>query len=766
MNPPISMVSEAKKTRCENTHPMAVIKAIRSNRYRPAVEKIRATYAEVLAKTGDPDKAKEGVKELKKALPGILVSGKFSKRCNKGLLDHSGLLCADLDHLDVERITELRPLLTGDPHVYALFTSPTATGLKVWFRVPNDPAKHLASYFAVRKYCRIWGVEVDDSCKDVARLCFVSYDPAAYLNPDAFELLVETIPLPKENATPPPADHPVPNGNPPPAAALLLANGAPSGERNTKALALACQLRDAGLDQQEASRKILEYAARCQPPLDPTEALAVVKSAFSRPPRAPAIPAAPSLEFNLTDYGNAERLAFHHGNEFRYCPAWGKWLVWDGVHWASDDTGLIIRLAKDTVRRIYSEADAIQVSVGASKEEREALLKRRESIARHAVRSESSNALAAMVKLAESEEGLPVLPEHLDADPFAFNVQNGTLELRDGTLKPHTRGDLITKLSLVTFDAAATCPKWENFLVEIMGGDMAMATYLQRAAGYSLTADVREQCLFFPYGIGANGKSTFTGILELLAGDYFQKAPKSLIQLRSMGDEGIPTELADLKGARLVVCNEIEEGKRLAESQVKDLTGGDTVVARRMRQDFFRFAPTHKLWIYGNHRPVIRGNDFGIWRRIHLIPFDVCIAPEKRDLLLRDKLRAELSGILNWALEGCLAWQRLGLRPPEKVFAATDEYRQDMDVIGQFIEDYCRLDAKGWTPSARLYRAYADWAQKNGENTLGQRNFGQRLRDRGFIPFRTPDGSRGWKGIELIIEPNAITFPAYDYAEK
>lgn len=455
----------------------------------------------------------------------------------------------------------------------------------------------------------------------------------------------------------------------------------------------------------------------------------------------------------LTDLGNAERLAHYHGDNIRFCKQHGKWYVWNGKYWQADDTGEVMRRAKDTVRRIYAEAEILKPSEGASKEERKAMEAKRETIARHALRSESDNALLSMLTLAESEEGIAIRSSDLDRDAYLFNVQNGTIDLRTGRIRPHKKTDLLTKCSPVYYDPAAIAPKWAAFTDKIMDSDMDMIVFIQKATGYSMTADVCEQILMFMYGTGANGKSTFAGVIEYILCDYFQKAPRSLIQSKRNGDESIPCDVARLQGARFVCCNELEEGRRIAESLVKDLTGGDRLVARFMRQDLFEFAPTHKLWLYGNHRPTITGTDEGIWRRIRLIPFTVSIAPAERNPHLKDELIREAPGILNWLIDGCLLWQKEGLAAPEKITAAVTEYREDMDTVGQFLDEACILGGTDWTASSVLHKSYSEWAESEGIEQrfqLGPKSFAGRLRDRGLRPekdLRTQ--TRGWAGIRL-----------------
>jgi putative DNA primase/helicase len=300
----------------------------------------------------------------------------------------------------------------------------------------------------------------------------------------------------------------------------------------------------------------------------------------------------------------------------------------------------------------------------------------------------------------------------------------------------------------VEYDPQAACPMWEAFLDRIMAGNQKLIRYLQKAAGYSLTGDVSEQAFFIPYGSGANGKSVFLTTLLAVLGDYGIQAPPDLLMVKQ--GERHPTELADLKGARLVVAIESEEGKRLAESLVKQLTGGDKIKARRMREDFWGFDATHKLWLATNHKPIIRGSDYAIWRRIRLIPFNVTIPPEEQDKQLPAKLQQELPGILRWAVEGCLVWQREGLGEPPEVRAATESYRAEMDVIATFLNGCCIVNPLAKAKVKDLYQAYVEWCKENNEYPLSQRVLGTRLLERGFKQRKGAKGQRFWLGIGLL----------------
>jgi putative DNA primase/helicase len=360
-----------------------------------------------------------------------------------------------------------------------------------------------------------------------------------------------------------------------------------------------------------------------------------------------------------------------------------------------------------------------------------------------------------MIRLATSEPGIPVLLEQLDADPWLFNVVNGTIDLRTGILRPARREDLITKLAPVIYDPDARCPTWERFLQQIMAGNTALITFLQRAIGYGLTGVTSEQVLLLLYGTGANGKSTFLEVLRALFGDYARQAEFATFLART--SDAVRNDLARLAGARFVTAVEAASGRRLDEALIKQLTGGDPITARFLYQEFFEFTPQFKLFLATNHKPVIRGTEHAIWRRIRLIPFEVTIPQAQQDRTLPDKLRAELPGILAWAVQGCLAWQRDGLPMPTEVHQATETYREEMDTFGLFLADYCIVDPTDPTRRAttgELFDAYLTWCRQNGEHfQLTKTHFGMRLGERGLTPIRLGK-ERGWAGIALAPEPD------------
>lgn len=425
---------------------------------------------------------------------------------------------------------------------------------------------------------------------------------------------------------------------------------------------------------------------------------------------------------NLTDLGNAERLVRRHGHQLRHVRAWG-WLVWDGKRWLRDTTGEVERLAKATVRSIYAEAkDATNADD-------------REKIAKHAVASERRQLIAAMMALAETELPIAAEAKVFDSNPWLLSAENGTVDLRTGELRQHDPADLLTKCATVRFDAAATAPRFEQFLEEIFAGDRELIAFVQRAVGYSLTGETREQCLFFLHGSGQNGKGALIRTLEALLGDHFQKSDFSTFLERR--NDGIRNDIANLAGARLVAAEEAADGKAFAEGLVKNLTGQDTQRVRFLYQEEFQFRPQFKIWLAANHKPRIRGRDFAIWRRIHLIPFPVQVRP---DHSLEPILQgSELPGILNWAIAGCLDWQRQGLQVPTSVRAATEAYRAEQDILGEFLAERCILDDEARETGGALYAGYQKWATDHGlreRERLNATAFGRELGNRNFDVLR------------------------------
>lgn len=452
---------------------------------------------------------------------------------------------------------------------------------------------------------------------------------------------------------------------------------------------------------------------------------------------APDCHADADKSFNLTDLGNAERFIRMHDTNVRYCPAWKKWLIWSGSRWQIDSSLEIYRLGKETVRSIYREA---------SEETDETT---RKKIDEHARKSESQSRIAAMLSLAESEA--PIAPDALDSNPFLLACPNGTIDLSSGQLRKHDPNDYITKISPVEFNPDAQCPLWNTFLDRIFSGNTSLISFLQRAVGYSLTGSTCEEVLFFLYGTGSNGKSKFIETIRALLGDYARQTDFETFLVKN--SDGVRNDVAALLGSRFVSSIETESGRRLAECLIKQLTGGDTISARKLYSEFFEFKPTFKVWFAANHKPIIRGTDWGIWRRIRLIPFSVTIPENERDRNLFEKLKNQLPGILNWALKGCLDWQKFGLGMPEEVRTATQEYREESDILADFIANYCILDEELRISAKDLYSGYRSWCEANEEQPVKQRTFGLRLSERGLEKRRGGTGGNiYWHGIDLLPE--------------
>ncbi len=440
-------------------------------------------------------------------------------------------------------------------------------------------------------------------------------------------------------------------------------------------------------------------------------------------------------KFNLTEMGNSERLVYQNHQDIRYCHVWKSWMIWDGLRWVQDKSDRIKMIAKEVVRSIYFEAGQASDST------------ERQEISKHARKSESSHNINAMITLAESE--VPVRAEELDQDPWLFNCQNGTLNLKTGILSPHQRENYITKLSPVIYDKMAPHQLWDAFLNRVFDGNQDLIAFMQRAIGYSLTGLADEQCLFILQGSGANGKTTFLQTISDIMADYAMQTPTETLLVKAKG--AISNDVARLKGARFVIATEAEAEQRLAENLIKQMTGGDTISARFLHQEFFDFKPTHKMFLGTNHKPIIHGTDLGIWRRIKLVPFEITISETERDPKMLEKLLQEKEGILAWAVEGCLCWQREGLGTPAVVKQATAGYREEMDVILQFISDTCKIGDHLQVTSQELYHALEEWCSSNGEQQITRRRFTKRLKEMNFETLQIgPDRKRGFKGLTLF----------------
>ncbi|MCQ4682498.1 phage/plasmid primase, P4 family [Ralstonia pseudosolanacearum] len=434
---------------------------------------------------------------------------------------------------------------------------------------------------------------------------------------------------------------------------------------------------------------------------------------------------------------DALALAFtrRYHRDWRYVAAWGRWLVWDGHRWRTEDTLAATDLIRNVCRHAALHAENPRL----------------------AAKLATSGTIAGVERLARADRRHAATTSEWDADPWLLNTPGGVVDLRTGRQRPHDRDDRMTKITTAT--PVGDCPTWRQFLAEVTGGDVELQAYLQRMAGYALTGSTQEHALFFLYGTGANGKSVFVNTLATILGDYAANAAMDTF-METRADRH-PTDMAGLRGARFVAAIETEQGRRWAESKVKNLTGGDKISARFMRQDFFEFFPQFKLFVAGNHKPAIRNIDEAMKRRLHLIPFTVTVPPERRDKHLQQKLLAERDGILAWAVQGCLDWQRLGrLDPPQQVLDATEEYFEAEDALGRWLDERCVREANAKSLTAELFNDWKQWAEAAGEFAGSQKRFADLLLTRGVEKWRNTAGLRGFRGVGLK-HPAAPAYTPY-----
>lgn len=439
--------------------------------------------------------------------------------------------------------------------------------------------------------------------------------------------------------------------------------------------------------------------------------------------------------YDQTDTGNAHRLYDRFGKIIRYSFNRKKWYFWTGKMWALDESGEIKKLADEICEDLKREAWNVQ-----DEDLQEKALK-------FAKKTASSNSKEAMIKECQHIEDIPASPDDFDAYTDYLNCQNGIVNLRNGELIPHDSSFMMSKICNAEYDTTGGKPKrWLEFLDEVTKGDKHLQDYIQKCIGYSISGSNKEQCAYFLYGMGNNGKSTFLDTIADLLGTYAANAQPDTIMLQSrIGSSGggANSDIARLKSARFVTCEEPTEGVRLNEGLLKQLTGGSKVTCRFLYGDEFEYTPEFKIWVATNHKPTVRGTDIGIWRRIKLIPFEVNIPKDKVDKNLKYKLRQEFPQILAWAVEGCIKWQREGLEEPERVVEATKDYKQEMDLIAGFI-DQCLMidyDTDNKIMASDLFAIYSQWAKRNNEFEMSSKKFFME------VAKKIPDKGRNGRGI-------------------
>lgn len=515
--------------------------------------------------------------------------------------------------------------------------------------------------------------------------------------------------------------------------------------RNNTLASLAGSMRRRGLQQEVIETALLEVnEAQCNPPLAEAEVKGIARSVAHYP--AGAIANSPNgltaTSYPLSEAGDAELFAHLHGGRVRFDHARSRYLLWAGHWWAEDTDGELTRLALETTRtrkRLAAEIEDADLS---------------KKVFGWAVHGEAKHRLVHMLDLAGCLPPIADSGTGWDAAPLLLGVANGVVDLRTARLTAGQRADRITMHTGIAFDPEAQCPRWEGFLHEVFK-DNELADYLKRAIGYTLTADISEQCLFMCYGTGSNGKTVFLATLRRILGAFAYDAPFATFELNTR--PVIPNDVAALVNQRLVTSSETNEATRLNEARVKALTGGDPVTARFLHGEFFTFQPVAKFWLAVNHKPRVADDSHGFWRRVRLIPFTQRFEGDRVDSHLDAKLAAEAPGILAWAVRGALEWQRCGLKPPKVVKAATEAYQAESDPLAPFLAEACVIGSECITKGAGLYKAYLAWAEAEGireRERLSHIAFGQRMGER-FHKVHARTGA-SYAGVGLALDRRQV----------
>jgi P4 family phage/plasmid primase-like protien len=783
LDAPVSLFPQASSTTVTEHVPLRdVLGRIQRGTYLEPVERVRT----ILATKGKPA-YKQAKKHLLSFTPGCsLMTRAQDVPWSEKLISVSGIVHYDFD--DVPDPEALKARLAENPYCVYAFVSPSSNGIKAGFAVSGvtDPDSYRHAWHTVLAYLKTafpdGHITEDPHVKFLHSLCFLSYDTTIFMREDP-EIFAVPPPVPK-TPRPQPLVEPTTDDYAKVAGALAMIPNADVHYDDWLSIGMALHSTnqpwaralwdswssqsqkftqreqdatwsrfhaDGGITIATVFGKAKEAGWRLEPArliVKPPAHVPLMGQEAQEQGTAPTEKPVPGPQDDGTGlpYGdafNAWQLVQTHGQAMRYCSPWKSWLTWTGSHWQRDTTGMMVRWQRQTIKRLAGRAADLD-----DDEKVRALMA-------HIKSSLNTSKLDAAIKQAYSWEGISIDSEGLDADPWLLNVKNGTLNLRTGILRPHHQADMLTKCLAIPYDSHAPCPTWERFLWRIMGGSMTPNTpemsagelearhtadvraqelidFLQRAIGYALTGSTREQCLFILHGITKTGKSTFLAILRALFGPYGQQADMSSFMHKDRQE--VRNDLADLAGSRFVCALESQEGQRLAESLVKQLTGGaDLIKARFLFQEHFTFKPQFKIFLGTNHKPIIKDTDAAIWERIRLVPFTVQIPKKERDKALDEKLQHELPGILAWAMRGCLEWQRPGdLCAPEAVVQATATYREESDAIGRFIEECCLVSKDVQVKAGVLYDAYKRWCEAGGEHPVTLTKFGTRLEEQGF----------------------------------
>lgn len=516
-------------------------------------------------------------------------------------------------------------------------------------------------------------------------------------------------------------------------------SGVGQGQRNDTATQLAGHLARGGLSAAVIAEILLGFGARCVPPIDREEAAAfrdIATRIWQRDQDRRQRETAEDIGSHWTDWGHAVQLIRRYGPDLRYTKAIG-WRVWSKGRFAADVTGEMAKRAKEMLRVRYEEVARLDPRF-------------RDAAMAHLLKTEAQSRIESLLASAQSEPEVSGIETDFDTDPHLFNVLNGTLNLHTMGLYAHRREDMLTKLAPVAYDPAATAPRFREFLAETFPSE-AICAYIQRVCGYVLCGDTEEQCYFIFHGTGQNGKSTLTDTIRRLMGEYAHKTQVETLLASRMGGANYQnslSEMAALQGVRLALASEPETGRYLAESLLKDLTGGEQINARLLYKEPFKYTPQFKLILSTNTKPPIHGNDVATWRRIRLVPFvhEVPEVAQQKDL--KRVLWRERSGILNWMLDGYRAWKEGGLRTPREIEESTREYRESEDSVQTFVDECCDPYPGGTLAAGVLYDSFAAWAKAAGERVLNKKMFGQAL-DRMGYPMSRDKTMRLRKGLVL-----------------
>lgn len=748
----------------------------------------------------------EAAREHKKKNFPYFSTAKFRKNYRKDAnVESASFLLLDVDKIPTSDIYKVRSFFERLKETLLCFVSPSGRGIKVLFRLA-EPITDKSTFTQLYRYYvenigeRLPAGTLDAATSDLSRACFFAYDPDMFYNPDAVPLPVDFPTIQREIEKSDAPKSPTIGDLRPwmireaekeyNYAVTVYKNQLAGGDAARHiCIRDFCAVMAAKKKANFSADVITEYAQTLNQELTEAANMAgqaktlytedhiykLVSSAIEKfrsngkPAPAPADPAGGAAEtesaagapgedstagkaYKLTEFGNSERFLDRYRANILYNYSYKKWMIWNGYKWAMDEKGEVEKLAKKTIRGIYTEA---------ARADNDDL---RAALAKHAARSEKHSQVTNMIALAQPERG--IVENELDKQPFYFNMLNGTYDLENGVFRQHNREDLLSKSSPINYDPGATAPTWEKFISEIFitesgKPDPELIFFIRQLVGYSLSASTIEQGFFFAYGVGSNGKSTFFNVLSAILGDYYLKVSQELLTFSDKHGQKQPYELAEIPGKRFVIAPELDEGRRLAESQMKDLSGEDTVKARPIYGRPFDFTPVCKVWMYGNHKPEVRGTDYGIWRRFYMIPFNARITPERIDRHLTKKLIRELPGVFNWAVKGFQSWQENGLIVPAIVKQTVSQYRNELDRIQRYIDECCLVESSQRIKMQDLYDDYKKWCNENGEYPLGGTKFRNKLKEKGFYTESGKGNYTYWLGLSLTESRQDESTPPY-----